>query len=314
MTTRSTAPAVAGAFTVCCALISLDGLADSPGHVPPGNPRTLDLTAVPMSITEPGTYVVRHNWDLGDRTGFGGTAITVLASDVVIDFQGYKISSTHIGTGVKIKGDNVTLRNGFLGADIGSAAIRSSGFNTVVDHMSIYSHDGLPFTGDLVVIRDSQIYGRTAAVKVANNAVIERNEIGCHAYCVILGNNNRLEHNRVTGTEDDLVDIRGDANVVADNEVDGGNKNVVVNGGYNVLLRNTLRNGFSVAIDVNGAANTLDANVAPPKSPAQGLRPLTYGIQFLQPGNFYGNNRMWAQTPYQTSGLPQVDWGGNVGY
>jgi hypothetical protein len=102
--------------------------------------------------------------------------------------------------------------------------------------------------------------------------------------------------------------------VVADNEVDGGNKNVVVNGSYNVLLRNTLLDANSVVVDVNGAGNTLDANVAPPKTPVENPRPPSYGIQFLQPGNFYGNNRMWAQTPYQTSGLSQVDWGGNVGY
>lgn len=38
------------------------------------------------------------------------------------------------------------------------------------------------------------------------------------------------------------------------------------------------------------------------------------GIDFLQSGNFYRGNQMYAGTPFQLDGTTQVDWGGNVGF
>ena len=37
------------------------------------------------------------------------------------------------------------------------------------------------------------------------------------------------------------------------------------------------------------------------------------GISFLQDGNYYGDNLMWAITPFSLNGTIQVDLGGNQG-
>jgi hypothetical protein len=320
MKALSVAPFAAGAVVLCGVLLSFDASAGSPGTAPPGQPRTLDLSVVPMSITEPGTYVVRRHWDLTSmsRGAPGITAIGVLANDVVIDFQGYQVKFPEYGMGVKVKGNRVTLRNGSLLGGVFSSAIRSSGVGTVIDNMSIYTYEGVQLLGAGAEVRDSDLDGKAATLLVGSDAIIERNTIMSGSGCVTLANNGRLEHNRLQSFADDVVTVRGNRNILADNVLDprgsgpGISTAIVVIGNGNTLLRNTvaLEQLGGAVIAVNGTANVLDANVGRP--PAEG--PAGWGIRFMQGGNFYGNNRMSAQTPYDVGGLPQTDWGGNVGY
>jgi hypothetical protein len=62
---------------------------------------------------------------------------------------------------------------------------------------------------------------------------------------------------------------------------------------------------------ISGTANTLDGNVAAPGRFGERART---GMAFTADGNFYGDNRMAAQTPFVVGGTVQTDWGGNVGY
>ena len=309
---------VAGAAFACALLqpIGASASPSDPGVVPPGGSRSLDLTVVPMTIDEPGTYVVRHDWDLGDAAESWGTEITVLADKVTIDFDGHQIMASHTGTIIKIKGIDVTLRGGFLAGGPQAYAIRSSGRRTVLDHMSIYSHDGLPLSGAGTVVRDSDLYGRVGALVVNDDAIVEHNVINCFADCVYLGNNDRFERNRVRPFTEDVVTVRGDHNVLADNTLEAGAPgeiftSFVITGNQNSLLRNTVLHGaIRAVISVDGTGNTLDGNVAPPTAECSSA----VGIRFMQGGNYYGNNRMAAQTPFATGGVAQTDWGGNVGY
>ena len=41
---------------------------------------------------------------------------------------------------------------------------------------------------------------------------------------------------------------------------------------------------------------------------------MSVGIAFGQAGNFYGDNIVWALTPFELYGTAQTDLGGNVGF
>jgi len=150
----------------------------------------------------------------------------------------------------------------------------------------------------------------------ADNAVVERNEIMSPSGAVYLSNNDRLEHNRLYANFDVVVIVRGNGNALIDNVIDGarGEYTSAVNltGNCNVLLRNTVLVHMlgGAVLHVDGTANTLDANVVPPGGDSSA----SYGIRFRQAGNFYGNNRISAATPYDLGGVPQTDWGGNISY
>lgn len=318
MKSLSLAPLAAGAVLLCGVLHSFDAAAGSPGQIPPGSARTLDLSTVPMTITEPGTYLVRRNWDLRyvDARSVG-TSITVTASNVVIDFQGYQILFADYGVGVKIKGSNVTLRDGSMAGGIFASTFRSSGGETVLDNMSIYSYEGVQLTGGFSEMRDSDFQTHGALI-LGNNAVVERNVLLGETSPVQLANDDRLVGNHITSSGDDVVIVRGDRNTLIDNWIDfhGGGPGygpvIGVTGNGNAVMRNTVMlPDVALVIDINGTSNTIDANVAPP---VQGFTQPGAGVRFRQGGNFYGNNRMWAQTPYDLGGLPQTDWGGNIGY
>jgi hypothetical protein len=68
--------------------------------------------------------------------------------------------------------------------------------------------------------------------------------------------------------------------------------------------------GVSVLVD--GTGNVIDGTKALPVS--YDTTPNGYGIRFLQDGNYYGNNRMSGNVPYELGGTVQIDWGGNVAY
>ncbi len=281
--------------------------------------RTLDLSVVPMTINQPGTYVVRRDWDL-TLPNVSSTAITVMAANVVIDFRGFSIKLSQTGgTAIKIKGASATVRNGSLGAvEEGSYAIRSSGASTIVENMNIYSYAGLPLSGRQTIIRNSTLQGRFNEVHVGEMAVVERNTIGCFVHCATLqGNGIVFQHNRVVVSTEYGMEVRGDHNLVSDNVLSGGMPgeiftSLIVVGNDNTLARNTVLHQSRTILSVDGSGNTIEGTIAPPPGPFAG--PSTYGITFLEDGNFFGNNRLSAQVPFDTNGTVQTDWGGNVAY
>ena len=65
------------------------------------------------------------------------------------------------------------------------------------------------------------------------------------------------------------------------------------------------------ASDITVDVITLDGNIGAPSDPA---RREAVGMRYTADGNFYGDNRMAAQVPFDLGGTVQTDWGGNVGY
>ncbi|HEX5049724.1 MAG TPA: hypothetical protein VFX89_21600 [Gammaproteobacteria bacterium] len=283
----------------------------SPAHAE----RTLDLTSVPTAITQPGTYVARRDWQLD--WGDAPTAIAVTADDVVIDLRGFKLTGAGRGILLKIKGNNVTVRGGRLstGADAGSYAIRSSGAQTRVEDMNIYSLDGLPLAGRGAVVRNSEIHAKFYSVSAGAEAIVEGNTLDAANFALRLdGDGSVAVHNQIVGGSN-AVEVHGNQNLLSDNVItaQGGiDTGIVVDGSYNTLARNTMLRQYNTLISVNGMANTIEGTIAPPTPAIEAPSPR--GIMFLASGNFFGNNRLSASVPYETNGTQQTDWGGNVGY
>jgi hypothetical protein len=169
------------------------------------------------------------------------------------------------------------------------------------------------------VVTDSVIAGRFGTV-LGNEARAEHSEFTCFASCMtLLGNNAQVRGNRIDAATEYAISIRGGGSVVAENVFDDRSLDDQVNviqviANDNQVLRNTLLlfGDEGVLIDVQGTRNTIDGNVAAPSVITSGS-PFV-GIRFSADGNWYGNNRVTATTPFDLGGTVQSDWGGNVSY
>ncbi len=126
---RFTLPA--GAFALGTIVAAL-GFRPAPvplaSGAPCGGPFTID--ALPCTINEPGLYCVTDN--------LNGTAnengITVNASGVVIDLQGYQLSGNGGLVGIVSNSNEITVRNGGL-IDWANEAILLQGFRNCVENV-----------------------------------------------------------------------------------------------------------------------------------------------------------------------------------
>lgn len=291
------------------------------GQPPQGCPRVLDFSTLPVSIDQPGLYVVDHDWSLGTRAGNPGTVMNIDADNVVVDFRGFTVSYTSEGVGANITGNNVTLRNGVFQGDLDSYTVYSTGNGTTIDRMNIYSYEGPDFKGANAVIRDSTIQGRFGTDISGPQALVENSSLSCEFYCLSLySNHNQVRNDQISPRNDGDVTLHGSYNLFVDNVLDERHTDdyistsIEVSGNGNQILNNTVLPGVEgVLINVDGTANTLTNNVAAPADPAIGSTPGD-GIRFTQDGNYYGSNRLAAKVPFALGGTQQTDWGGNVGY
>lgn len=124
---------------------------------------------LPLTITEPGSYYLSR--DLAHSGG--GQAITIEASNVLIDFRGHTLTKENSGNyAIASDGDygNITIRNGTLvGGNIGVRLRNASGlaFNVVIEGMTIRDclNEGISIEGhntlnsSAVYVRENQISG-----------------------------------------------------------------------------------------------------------------------------------------------------------
>ncbi len=288
--------------------------------------RVLDLSKPPVVIDEPGLYAIQHSWLFPQATTFVvPELIQITADDVTLDLHGFKISADISApppsTLLVITGNRAEIRNGGLAACCeGAVAVHSTAARPGprLHHLSIYSHETMPFDGDGATISDSQITAR-AGIQLAGRSELERNAIFCSFVCAILsGDGNRVTDNRMYPFQFGGVEILGNENVVANNVMDAREiaelfAGFDVAGDHNVLRSNTVLVGFTMqtVLRISGTANTLEGNIG---APNESERQAGAGIVFQADGNYYGNNRMAARTPFSLGGTVQTDWGGNVGY
>ncbi len=286
--------------------------------------RVLDLSKPPVVIDEPGLYAIQQSWLFPPATtDVVPELIQITADDVTLDLHGFRISADiralRLSTLLLISGDRAEIRNGRFGACCDAAvAVASTGAGTNLHHLTIYSFEPMTFDGDFTTIRDSGITPHPG-IQLAGRSNLERNAIFCSFICAVLsGDGNRVTDNRMYPYQFGGVRIMGNENVVANNIMDAREiaqlvAGFDVEGDHNVLRSNTVLVGFSTeaVLRISGTANTLEGNIG---APNESEWEAGAGIKFTADGNYYGNNRMAARTPFLLGGTVQTDWGGNVGY
>ena len=93
-----------------------------PDSSPPpasGGARILDLSTLPVEITEPGVYVLNRSWDVATPLP-PGVAIVITADNVTLDFQGFELLADVPSAAIRSSGGNVTIRNGGVRAGAGT--------------------------------------------------------------------------------------------------------------------------------------------------------------------------------------------------
>jgi hypothetical protein len=293
-----------------------------------GSGRVLDLSMPPVVIDEPGPYAIQQNWRFPPATTAVVTElIQITANNVTLDLHGFEISAEGGApprfTLFVITGHSAEIRNGGLAACCeGAVTVHSTGRGMRLHHLSVFSHETMTFDGDLTSLTDSDISPRVG-IRFAGRSNLERNAISCNrGRCVtLLGDGSRITDNKMSLSQGGGVRIMGNRNVVANNVVDvtdavdageafevEGDNNVVR--GNTVLLGGITANASAIYV-ISGTGNTLDGNIAAPPTPTERAQ---VGMQFTADGNYYGDNRMAAQVPFELGGTVQTDWGGNVDY
>jgi hypothetical protein len=238
------------------------GPLDPPGPVAPTG-KTV-IPSLPYTISQQGSYVLN-----GNLTGVvGQDGITISASNVTIDLQGFEISgggsSGYAITGLPLNPANVAVRNGTIRNWDGGQAVRL-GDGAVVDDLRVYaSASGL---GGIVLGNNSRLsnchvegYTNIASGisvgtdSIVDNCVSTRNQTGITAADGVT-----ILNSTVTGSTG--VEINAGARATIENcNVDG--KGTLGNGivvGANSIIRGcTVRNNGGVEI-LAGASSTVES-------------------------------------------------------
>jgi len=221
-----------------------------------------------------------------------GDGLIMNTAGVVLDFNGNKIVGSRIGVGVLIAVDNVTIQDGQIhtfGTGIGTAGVTNG--STIVN-MKPDSNlgDGIFLQGDGNELIDilAKRNGNHGVTVIGNNNTLsghndeyngfdgihvegdgnelvanlasENRKKGPGAGMMVIGNNNRLELNRITKMNTWGIAVQGGENQLIRNQVvkqdtDG----ITVNGDANVLTNNKSNDNRGVGIIVEGAGDPADS-------------------------------------------------------
>ena len=288
--------------------------------------RVLDLSKAPIVIDEPGLYAIQRDWDIARTAAdINPELIRITADNVTLDLHGFRlsvdISAPPSSTLLVITGSGAEVRNGSLSTCCDGASVMRATMGPKLHHLNVFSFETMTVEGNGTVLADSRISLRANA-RFTSFSTVQRNTIACNRgiRCItFLGEGNLLADNTLTLFQGGGIEFLGDKNVAANNVVDASNapdafEAFDIEGDANVVRNNTVITGeFNghALYAISGTANTLDGNIGAPSDPAR--RELV-GMRFTADGNFYGDNRMAAQVPFDLGGTVQTDWGGNVGY
>jgi hypothetical protein len=279
----------------------------------PHNVRVLNLARLPAVIDQPGTYVLNRNWFL-DRNYDQPPAIAVRASSVTIDLRGFRLAlgGDH-GVGIRVHRPGFTLRNGLIGGTE-TALVVSTGAATVLRDLQVAGGtDGFDLRGEDALVKNLHVENSSVSIS-GPGSLLDSSKLRCRFSCVSLGDDSRVTNSQIRSTLGLGVAVTGTGGVVANNTIlsTDAEAAVVVLGNDNVVLNNVFltheERGVSAVI-VRGTRNILRDNLA---VPIRGR--WAFGIVFEAGGNFYGNNQMAADVPFDLQAADQTDWGGNFGF
>jgi hypothetical protein len=215
-----------------------------------------------------------------------------------------------------VSGRGTELRNGSFSISASDSDAFDSEVALTIDDMRIVSSGTIPLpSGSLV--RDSDLGGPNG-VRLQSDSVVENSRMSGFRDpgLTVLGDNNIVIGSFIEPDGGaDGAEVRGNNNLLTGNIViSAGSWAFVVTGSGNAFLGNRAQDLLSArgAFRVEGTENVLDGNVLLPGRD-QGAR-AEVGVSFTQDGNYYGDNRMAAEIPFELNGTTQTDWGGNVGF
>jgi hypothetical protein len=283
--------------------------------------RILDLSRVPVEITEPGLYVLDRNWsDLG--LTFDG-AIIISADDVTLDFRGFELIVED--KGIVSTGQRVTIRNGRIVA-AGFFATEASGAGTLIEHMRVSVEAGyaIGLMGRGTVLTDSDVSTDNdgVAVRAGDDTIVRENRLQGMVAAVVSSSGTTVADNLLSGCrEAPCIIVDGANNIVSGNILSAASgaapRGILIRGDHNQVLDNAFKSNIgSTAITVDGQGNIIRDNLVIEMRTHPGIAAVGWetGIAFLRDGNFYGDNVVWATTPFNVGATVQTDLGGNSGF
>ncbi len=155
---------------------------------------TIYIRSVPFIINAPGTYALAGDLNYGSLTG---TAITIGASNVVVDLAGHKLwTSAGLGTtatGIAANDQaNVTVRNGTLrGFQFGIRLVGEDGYGNRAENLQLnnITYNSIWVDGTGSVVENNRILD-TGGCNISGYAI----EIAIH----VAGPGSEIIHNHVT--------------------------------------------------------------------------------------------------------------------
>jgi hypothetical protein len=280
---------------------------------PQGHNRLLVPARVPIVIDRPGNYFIDRNWrvrlDEGRRV-----AIRVRASSVTLDLRGFALYAEGDGSTIAVEGSNFTLRNGRVGGTTNQIVTSGAARTIVRDLTVIGGTGGFDMRGSQALVKNIDTENSSVFLRGARGA-LDSSRLRCRFPCVVTSSDGRITNSHIRSSQSEGVILNGDRAVLSGNVITHtestallirGNDNVVLN---NIFLTHEDSGPSPSAIYVGGTRNVLRDNLAPPILARWGS-----GITFAGSGNFYGNNQMAADVPFNLVSGDQTDWGGNFGF
>lgn len=214
------------------------------------------VTTLPATLNSAGVYCLTSNLT------YSGTAdaIVIAASDVVLDFQQFRLKSTNGKNGVLVNsGDDVVIRNGKI--DGFENAIRlSAGRAALVEKMRISQTGNISIVSEAnsPIIRENRINraGATAIATSGNQVKILDNDITFHENSPYYGigsdgSQTLIQDNRLSQVSGYGISVLGAGSIIRNNVVNGASNTVTligiitpVSGASSAIVEgNVLRNG-----------------------------------------------------------------------
>ena len=292
------------------------------------------------TIDEPGYYVLDRSWDFSqpdpqgacNDSGVPGTGgVKITASNVTLDLRqfelklkrpaGSDISETVVGTGA----DNVTVRQGTLVGLTGIGPYMNELGSVTVENMTIYGdvnlrvgsvlNSHLEGPGRLAQFRGCKDVNCGAVVVLDSTLICTTRRTKCIVTDTSVGNRFSsvvIRNNRITGTGG--IYVRGSpSNTIIEGNLikismDWHTDNAIWAFGPAIVARNTIfsDSGIGNGILIWDTGAIVESNL---------IKGTGVGINFreLSHGNYFGNNRISAITPFEGTN-DQTDWGGNVSF
>jgi hypothetical protein len=301
--------------------VTTGGVADSA--------RILDLSnASGCVIDEPGVYVLDRDWYfspyLDKEPNARCGSVSIRSEGVTIDMRGFSLECGDMWTDSPLvtidTAGNVSLRDGRIRGK--ETALRAT--VAALQPWQVIGLSRVAFYGDVelgnrnVTVDGggfSSQRGGISALTVGAGSEVRNARFDCYQSVCVYANGTQVElvQNVVAGDEAPALVVNAASSLVAENVIRVQNASagaILVSGSNNVIARNYVsdtgvQGGSGIlGIRVENTGNVLDGNI---------VTRMATGIWFTQTGNFYGNNRVSAPTPFAgTDG--QIDWGGNVSF